>query len=83
MISSFTTKGREGGASDGFGLCVATSEDALGPVVVNTYRSGFRPFPAVMPPEGASLPARLLGTCGGPLTEDSARRLFQFLERNR
>ena len=46
-------------------------------------RSGFGPVSAVMPPEGASLPARLLGTCGGPLTEDSARRLFQFLERNR
>jgi len=29
------------------------------------YRSGFRPIPAVMPPEGASLPARLLGTCRG------------------
>ena len=51
MISSFTTKGREGGASAGYGLYSADSEDALVPIVVNTYRSVLRPVAAVMPPK--------------------------------
>jgi hypothetical protein len=80
MISEFTTKGREGGGRDGFGLCVATSEDALGPVVVNTYRSGFGPFAAAVPPNRGFLPGSVLGTCGGLLTEDSAPRLFNSLK---
>jgi hypothetical protein len=64
MIFEFTTKGREGGGRDGFGLCVATSEDALGPVVVNTYRSGLSPLSRAMPLRACASPGQLSQTVG-------------------
>jgi hypothetical protein len=51
MIFSFTTQGREGVGAADYGLCAATTGNALVPSVVNTYRSGFGPVAAAMPPK--------------------------------
>jgi hypothetical protein len=66
MIFSFTTQGREGVGTADYGLCAATTGNALVPSVVNTYRGGFRPVPAVMPPSAVASPgwrSQTVGSC--------------------
>jgi hypothetical protein len=68
MIFSFTTQGREGVGAADYGLCAATTGNALVPSVVNTYRSGFRPVPAVMPLGVFASPGWRSQTVGGCFT---------------
>ena len=71
MIFSFTTKGRDCIAAMTVGLTVAPGNGAERG---ESYRSGSRLVTAAVPPNRGSLPAPVLGTCGGLLHR--ARRLF-------
>ena len=76
MIFSFTTRGRDCIAAMTVGLTVAQGNGAERG---ESYRSAFRLMCAAMPPNRGSLPAPVLGTCRGWLSNESAPGLFNSL----